>query len=248
MKRTGSMGSCVGPAVTSTWRPDSGFGAGRWRGWPGGVENFRHLRPCAPRHARCRPSRLRSGPTKCTPSALSWARLRCVAGCSHMRQFMAGATRMGLSAASSTAVARSSARPWAMRARIWAVAGATMMRSASRDRRMWPISVSSFRSNSSVNLLLAQRGYARAASRTGGGVGHDGADAGAAFSPADEIQRFVSRDAAANDQKDVLAVECHGDAGMFARGSRGRGGSLAHFGLIWDCVRAGGETKAVERA
>ena len=43
--------------------------------------------------------------------ARSVARLRCVAGCSHMRTFMAGAIRTGVSVASSTVEARSSASP-----------------------------------------------------------------------------------------------------------------------------------------
>ena len=46
-----------------------------------------------------------------------------------MRGFMAGATSTGLSVASSTAVARSSARPFAIFAIRSAVAGATMTRS-----------------------------------------------------------------------------------------------------------------------
>ena len=90
------------------------------------------------------------GPDECTPSACSVATLRRVAGLSHMRGFMAGATSTGLSVAISTDVARSSAWPPAILASRSAVAGATTIRSASRDRRMWPISRSSSRSNSSV--------------------------------------------------------------------------------------------------
>ena len=68
-----------------------------------------------------------------------------------MRGFMAGATSTGLSVAISTHEARSSAWPPAILASRSAVAGATTISAASRDSRMWPISRSSLRSNSSVN-------------------------------------------------------------------------------------------------
>ncbi len=74
----------------------------------------------------------------------------CVAGCSHMRTFIAGATRTGLSVASSAVVARSSARPGAILARMSALAGATTTRSASRARRRCPISASSVKEKRSV--------------------------------------------------------------------------------------------------
>src|SRR5579872_53422 len=73
-----------------------------------------------------------SGPTMRTPSSLSCARLRRVAGLSHMRTFIAGAARTRLSVASRTVVARSSARPAAIRARIWALAGARQFDMADR--------------------------------------------------------------------------------------------------------------------
>ena len=52
---------------------------------------------------------------------------------SHMRTFIAGANRTRLSVASKSVVARSSASPCAARARRFAVAGATTMRSAWRE-------------------------------------------------------------------------------------------------------------------
>ena len=64
-----------------------------------------------------------------------------------MRTFMAGATITGQSVASRAVVARSSAMPAAILARMEAVAGATNTRSASRESRMWPISLSSVREN-----------------------------------------------------------------------------------------------------
>ena len=60
-----------------------------------------------------------------TPSAISRERLRRVAGCCHMRGFIAGAINTGRSVASSTAEARSSAWPPAILAMRSAVAGAT---------------------------------------------------------------------------------------------------------------------------
>ena len=66
-----------------------------------------------------------------------------------MRVFIAGAISTGVSVASSTVAARSSAIPAAMRAIRSAVQGATTIRSASRDRRICPISLSSFSENRS---------------------------------------------------------------------------------------------------
>ena len=66
-----------------------------------------------------------------------------VAGCAHIIAFIAGAISTGLSEASKVVAARSLAMPAAMRAIKSAVAGATTSKSASRDRRMWPISLSS---------------------------------------------------------------------------------------------------------
>ena len=84
-----------------------------------------------------------------TPSAARRATLRRVAAWSHICGFIAGATRIGLSEASSNVEARSSARPAAIFAIRLAVAGATTTRSASRDSRIWPISASSVSENRS---------------------------------------------------------------------------------------------------
>ena len=55
--------------------------------------------------------------------------------------FIAGAASTGLSAASRVEVARSSAMPWAIFARMSAVAGATTTRSASCPSLMWAMSL-----------------------------------------------------------------------------------------------------------
>ncbi len=91
-----------------------------------------------------------SGPTTRTPRAASVAMFATVAGCSHMRTFIAGATSTGLSVASSSVVARSSAIPAAILARMSALAGATTTRSALRESWMWPISLSSVSEKRSV--------------------------------------------------------------------------------------------------
>src|SRR5579863_2030779 len=76
------------------------------------------------------------GSTKCTPSALSWARLRCTAGLAHMSLFIAGAASTGPVKARYSVESRSSARPCANLARQSALAGATTSNCARRARPM----------------------------------------------------------------------------------------------------------------
>ena len=64
------------------------------------------------------------GSTTATPRSRSVARFACVAGCSHMWWFIAGATTTGHVAASAALVSRSSASPCASLAIVLAVAGA----------------------------------------------------------------------------------------------------------------------------
>ncbi len=73
-----------------------------------------------------------SGPTTSAPSARAVARLRRIAGCSHIRTFIAGASSTRLSVASKSVLARSLAWPCASFAIRSAVAGATTTRSAAR--------------------------------------------------------------------------------------------------------------------
>ena len=70
-----------------------------------------------------------AGPTSSTPRARSVATFSCVAGWSHMRVFIAGATSTGPACARTASVSTSSARPCAMRASVFAVSGATTSRS-----------------------------------------------------------------------------------------------------------------------
>ena len=142
------------------------------------------------------------------PSALSVARLRCVAGCSHMRTFIAGAASTCLSAASSTAVARSSARPCAILARRSAVAGATTIKSASRDRRICPISASSLRSKRSVKT------FSSVSTESESGVTNSAPPRvriartrrAPLLQAAHQFEALIGGDAAADDQEDALAL------------------------------------------
>ena len=127
--RTASSGSRVPPAETTTRLPRSG------------------LVPCERRSSSTR-SRMSSGsairpillpfrelppPVRRTrPRVRSVATFACVASCVHIRVFIAGATSTGPACASAASVSRSSASPWAKRARVFAVSGATTSRSARR--------------------------------------------------------------------------------------------------------------------
>ena len=152
-----------------------------------------------------------------TPSSASVARLRRVAGCVHIFGFIAGAISTYLSVASSTVEARSLARPSASLAIRSAVAGATTIKSASRDRRIWPTSCSSLRSNRSVNTWSAvecsdrQRRDEFLRRRR-----HHAAHRSAALAQAaDQVERLLGGDAAADDQQDALAGR------VIARASQG---------------------------
>ena len=107
---------------------------------PCGRGPLRRARPSRPRSGRRRARRRRRAARDCAASP--WPPTS--AGSSPAR------CRIGLSVASSTAVARSSAWPPAIFAIRSAVAGATTMRSVSRARRIWPTSNSLCGSNRSV--------------------------------------------------------------------------------------------------
>src|SRR5690606_11506496 len=83
-----------------------------------------------------------SGPMTLAPRSRSRATLAWVAGCSHMRWFIAGHRVIGAVVARHRVLTRSSARPWASLAMVLAVAGAMTTRSAQRASSMWPIAAS----------------------------------------------------------------------------------------------------------
>ena len=155
------------------------------------------------------------GPTTRTPSLFRVARFRRVAGCRHMRTFIAGAIRIGRVVARRTVEARSEASPLAIRAIRFAVAGATTMASASRASLMWPISASSARSNRvGMGALSGQ-----------GGSGEGGHEflcprreqrthpRPALAEAADQVQRLVGGDTAADDEQDASVLEGEGHDG-----------------------------------
>ena len=149
MKRTGSMFSCVPPALMSTRLPSK-------LRWIGPVANT--VRASS---AICDGSSIRPGPVSLpvslpcagsstvTPRRRSVATFSCVAGCSHISVCIAGAKTTGHVATSTVDVSKSSARPAAKRAIRSAVAGAITIRSASwPTRTCW---TSSTRLNTSVS-------------------------------------------------------------------------------------------------
>ena len=75
--------------------------------------------------------------------------MACVAGCSYMFTFLAGATTSGARVARQSVVSRSFARPCASRASTWAVAGATSTTSAQSASSMCEICDSSAGENRS---------------------------------------------------------------------------------------------------
>ncbi len=73
-----------------------------------------------------------SGPTIRAPRSTRVCTLAWVAGCSHMRWFMAGATTSRPASARADSQTTSSARPWARRASVLAEQGATAITRAAR--------------------------------------------------------------------------------------------------------------------
>src|SRR5215472_13594073 len=122
MNRTGSIGSRVPPALTTTRRP------ARSRRAPTACASADSRTPApgsrpAPTWPLARwPD---SGSTTVSPWARSAATFSATAGLAHIASFIAGATTTGQRAASTVAATRSSACPRATRATRSAVAGAT---------------------------------------------------------------------------------------------------------------------------
>ena len=130
MPRTGSIASKVGPAVITTLRPASSFGWKKAIRCSSSSSGSSILpMPVSPQAWSPAP-----GPTTVAPSAASCAMLRCVAGCSHIWRFIAGATSSGHSRARHSVVSRSSAMPWTSFAMRSAVAGAIRIGAAPRVR------------------------------------------------------------------------------------------------------------------
>ena len=128
--RTGSNCSRVGPAVTNTRFPDSR---------PSRARKLRSATATIASGSLMRPGRSLSpsasgpisGPIMLQPRCVRVWRLDWVDSCEYIWSFIAGASKTGAVPASRSAVRTSSAIPCAARAMRFAVAGATMMRSAS---------------------------------------------------------------------------------------------------------------------
>ena len=145
--RTGSIGSRVGPAVTSTRRPASTFG------WKNATRSSSSscgssMRPLPISPQAWSPD---AGPSTTTPSATSRATFRCVAGCAHICRFIAGATSSGQARAMHIVVSRSSQIPFASFAMKSVDAGTTAIASASRDRSICGMLLGCRASHWSVN-------------------------------------------------------------------------------------------------
>jgi hypothetical protein len=135
MKRTGSIGSRVPPAVTTTRRPDRSSGLPARRSRPSAAAKISGGSGSRPLPVSLPVSRPTAGSSTIAPRDRSVATFARVAGCSHISVCIAGAYRVGQRAVSSVFVRRSSARPFAARASRSAVAGATTTREAARPIR-----------------------------------------------------------------------------------------------------------------
>ena len=135
MTRTGSIGSSVGPAVTSTRLPASTLGWNR-ASTSSAICCASSMRPMPVSPQAWSPA---AGPANAMPSSRSARTLRCVAGLSHISTFIAGASISGQRRARASAESRSSARPCASLAMKSADAGAIKIRSRSRDSSMCPM-------------------------------------------------------------------------------------------------------------
>ena len=127
-RRTGpaSTGSRVPPAVTRTRLPARLPGASSCS-IRAAISSGSAMRPTPHSPSAVSPS---SGPTSSTPRPVSVSTFARVAGCDHIRGFIAGATRTGPRCASAASVSTLSASPCASLASVFAVHGATTSRSA----------------------------------------------------------------------------------------------------------------------
>ncbi len=132
--RTGSSGSRVPPALTTTWRPARSGPAAPRASTRRQISNSSPGSGSLPLPVSTPVSRPTAGSITTAPRRRSTATFSRVAGCSHISVCIAGAKTTGQRAVSRVFVSRSSARPWAAFASRSAVAGATITRSA-----CWPI-------------------------------------------------------------------------------------------------------------
>ena len=170
------------------------------------------------------------------PSPRKVARLRCVAGWSHMRTFIAGAISTGVSVANNRVEARSFATPLAILAIRSAVAGATTTRSATRLSWICPISASSPRSNKS------RYSFCPANAETDKGVTNSSparVSTGVTVAPRSRRRRIRSRDLKAAMPPPIISRICL-PASMIAPvvGVRPDHRGAVHFPPARSCGRA----------
>ena len=127
-KRTGSIGSHVGPAVTTMRLPARSPAEESTSSIACTMPSGSVMRPVPSSPAASEPW---AGPTMRAPREESVFTLACVAACSHIPVCIAGARTSGQVASSNVDVSRSSAMPCASLAITFAVAGATTAMSAS---------------------------------------------------------------------------------------------------------------------
>ena len=141
MPRTGSIGSKVGPAVSSTCLPGQQLGLEERDDV---LEQFVGLQHAAVARFRRRPGRPRPGRAARRRRRAAAPTLRCVAGFSHISTFIAGATSRRCARGRAPAPASRAGRrpdPCATLAMKCAVAGATTIASAPRVRSMCGIAL-----------------------------------------------------------------------------------------------------------
>ena len=204
MKRTGSIGSLVGPEVTEHALARQAAPSPCKIASAAATISFGSAMRPTPASPRSAISPL-FGPTMRTPSVLSCARLRCVAFAAHMCGFIAGAIRTGLSVASRTAVARSSAWPPAIFAMRSAVAGATTIEvGVAGEADMADVELALRVEQVGVGALAAERAGRERRDEVLRRAGEDAAHPRAAvLQPPDQVERLVGGDAAADDEEDA---------------------------------------------
>ena len=116
------------PRSTSTDFPASGPASPSSTRQRAKISSGSVIRPAPTSPSASSPS---SGPISSTPRARRRSAFSCVAGCSHMRTFIAGAASTGPRKASTACVRTLSASPFASFASVFAVSGASTSRSAS---------------------------------------------------------------------------------------------------------------------
>jgi hypothetical protein len=209
--RTGSIGSSVGPAVISTRLPDSAFG---WKtdSISPRISSASSMRPMPTSPHAWSPG---AGPATRMPSSRSASTFLCVAAFSHISTFIAGAIISGQRRASTSVESRSSARPCATLAMKSAVAGATTIRSRSRDSSMWPMLSGTRGSHRSLHAVwpVSACSVAVPMKRSAAGGQHRADIAPGLHQQARELGGLVGSDAAGQSEQNPLSFQCHRDDG-----------------------------------